>query len=36
MRHAAQANHEIGELLDLLERPGAGESKARGKHLSST
>lgn len=26
MRHAAQANHEIGELLDLLERPGAGES----------
>ena len=26
MRHAARANHEIGELLDLLERPGAGES----------
>jgi DNA-binding MarR family transcriptional regulator len=36
MRHAAQANHEIGELLHLLERPPAGESKARGKHLSST
>jgi DNA-binding MarR family transcriptional regulator len=35
MRHAAQANHEIGELLHLFEPQGAGESKARGKHLSS-
>jgi DNA-binding MarR family transcriptional regulator len=29
MRHAAQANHEIGHLLDLLELPGGGESQAR-------
>jgi DNA-binding transcriptional regulator PaaX len=29
MRHAAQANHEVGELLHLLEPPGAGESEAR-------
>jgi DNA-binding MarR family transcriptional regulator len=36
MRHAAQANHEIGELLHLFEPPRAGKSKARGKHLSST
>lgn len=34
MRHAAQANHEIGELLELLELPGVGEGEA--KHLSST
>jgi DNA-binding MarR family transcriptional regulator len=29
MRHAAQANREVGELLHLLEPPGAGESEAR-------
>jgi DNA-binding MarR family transcriptional regulator len=28
MRHAAQANREVGELLHLLELPGAGESEA--------
>lgn len=27
MRHAAQANHEIGELLRLFELPGAEESR---------
>jgi DNA-binding MarR family transcriptional regulator len=35
MRHSAQANHEIGELLHLLEPPDARKSKARRKHLSS-
>jgi DNA-binding MarR family transcriptional regulator len=29
MRHAAQATHEIGELLHVLEQPGAEESEAR-------
>jgi DNA-binding MarR family transcriptional regulator len=32
MRHAAQANNEIGEVLQLLAVPGAEESQApRGK-----
>jgi DNA-binding MarR family transcriptional regulator len=30
MRHEAQANHEIGELLQLFAVPDAGESKVRG------
>jgi DNA-binding MarR family transcriptional regulator len=29
MRHAAQANLEVGELLHLLELPGTGESETR-------
>jgi hypothetical protein len=36
MRHAAQANLEVGQLLHLLEAPGAGESETRGQHLTST
>jgi DNA-binding MarR family transcriptional regulator len=36
MRHAAQANLEVGQLLHLLEAPGAGQSETRGQHLSST
>ena len=29
MRHAAQANHEIGELLHLFEPPGTGDNETR-------
>ena len=29
MRHAAQADREVGELLHLFEPPSAGESEAR-------